>query len=525
MRKTSVFILALIIAFPVVLFAQVQNTLPPLSLGDALRAAIESSYTIQLKQAAVQSAHGRLRMAKGGSDVTVGADAAYSVNNNPYADDPYYGANGMDNVKRDTLSGSLWIQKAFSFGLLSKLSVGAIRTLDTYEGGAAADVAQNQYGDEHTSRGTINLELSLPLFKSFNSAILANNIKAAKEYYRQLEYELSDTICRTVQEVSSAYWYYFNAYKTVQQLEILIKTLNERIDRMPRLIEAGVRSKNDLLGMQVNLIENERSVVSARIGLNKARLNLQQVMGVETELGLPVNYPFPKLDLSSVQLPTEDEIDFAFLEQVANTRPDILALQRQLSAAQSNLKATQADRRPDATVSLSAGTTGATYGDSVGDYFSSFGKNVPGANYSGALTFSMSIPNNSRSGAAEQAEANCKQAQVQLNMARQQLSSQLKETVYSMNQYHQQVISANEALTMQKQLYDNEKRRFAAGLITVDDMFVQDSKYIAAENQYYKIMTDYLNSVLEYKYYTGTLVELTEGEENVLFSERLYTFQ
>ena len=94
-----------------------------------------------------------------------------------------------------------------------------------------------------------------------------------------------------------------------------------------------------------------------------------------------------------------------------------------------------------------------------------------------------------------------------------------------MNQYHQQVINANEALTMQKQLYANEKRRFAAGLITVDDMFVQDSKYIAAENQYYKIMTDYLNSVLEYKYYTGTLVELTEGEENVLFSERLYTFQ
>ena len=54
--------------------------------------------------------------------------------------------------------------------------------------------------------------------------------------------------------------------------------------------------------MQVNLIENERSVVAARIGLNRARLNLQQVMGVETELGLPVNYPFPKLDLSNVQL-------------------------------------------------------------------------------------------------------------------------------------------------------------------------------------------------------------------------------
>ena len=60
---------------------------------------------------------------------------------------------------------------------------------------------------------------------------------------------------------------------------------------------------------------------------------------------------------------------------------------------------------------------------------------------------------------------------------------------------------------MQKQLYENEKRRFDAGLITVDDMFNQDSKYLIAETQYYSIMTDYLQCVMEYKYYTGNMVE------------------
>ena len=283
MKRTAVLILVLIISFPVALSAQEQSVLPPLSLDDALKTAIESSYIIQLKQAAVQEAHGRLRLAKGGADVTIGADASYSVQNNPYGNDPYYGGNGMDNVKRDTLSTSVWIQKDFAFGLRSKLSVGAVRTLDTYEGSEAADMAQNQYGDKHTSRGTLNLELSLPLFKSFKSAILANNIQAAKDYYRQLEYELTDTICRTVAEVSAAYWDYFNAYKNVQQLDIMIQTLHDRINRMPRLIDAGIRSRNDLLGMQVNLIENERSVVSARIALTSARYNLQQAMGVDTE--------------------------------------------------------------------------------------------------------------------------------------------------------------------------------------------------------------------------------------------------
>ena len=506
MKRTAVLILVLIISLPVALSAQEQSVLPPLSLDDALKTAIESSYIIQLKQAAVQEAHGRLRLAKGGADVTIGADASYSVQNNPYGNDPYYGGNGMENVKRDTLSTSVWIQKDFAFGLRSKLSVGAVRTLDTYEGSEAADMAQNQYGDKHTSRGTLNLELSLPLFKSFKSAILANNIQAAKDYYRQLEYELTDTICRTVAEVSAAYWDYFNAYKNVQQLDIMIQTLHDRINRMPRLIDAGIRSRNDLLGMQVNLIENERSVVSARIALTSARYNLQQAMGVDTELGVP-EYVFPELGSNDEKLPSEDEIDFAFLEQVASTRSDILALQSQLAAAQAVMRSAKAERRPDATVAVSGGTTGAVYGDSAGDYLSSYVKNVPGANFTGALIFSMSLPNNSRSGAAEQAEANCKQAQIRLNQARQQLASQLKETVYKLNEYYKQVISANDALKMQKQLYENEKRRFAAGIITVDDMFNQDSKYLMAETKYYSIMTDYLQSVMDYKYFTGTMVE------------------
>ena len=507
MKKTAVLILVFIIALPVVLSAQAQESLPPLSLDDAIKTAIESSYVIQLKQAAVQEAHGRLRMAKGGADVTVGADASYSVQNNPYGNDPYYGANGIDNVKRDTLATSVWIQKDFSFGLQSKLSVGAVRTLDTYEGSEAADMAQNQYGDKHTSRGTLNLELSLPLFKSFNSAILANNIQAAKDYYRQLEYELTDTISKTVEQVSAAYWVYFNAYQAVQQLETMIQTLHERIDTMPRLIAAGIRSRNDLLGMQVNLIENERYVVSARIDLNRARYNLQLAMGVETELGNP-EHTFRELgSAEDEKLPSQDSIDFAFLEQVASTRSDILALQSQLAAAQANMRAAKAERRPDAVVSLSAGTTGAVYGDTAKDYLSSYIKNVPGANYTGALIFSMSLPNNGRSGAAEQAEANCRQAQIMVNQARQQLASQLKETVYRLNEYYNQVISANESLKMQKQLYENEKRRFAAGLITVDDIFNQDSKYLSAQTQYYRIMTDYLQCVMEYKYCTGTMVE------------------
>jgi len=134
----------------------------------------------------------------------------------------------------------------------------------------------------------------------------------------------------------------------------------------------------------------------------------------------------------------------------------------------------------------------------------------------------MSIPNNAHRGSVESAQASCRQAEIQLAQAKNMLSMQLANTVSQLHAYRNQVVQANDALSLQKQLYANEQRRFESGLITVEDMFNQDSKYLDAQVQYYKVMITYLQSVLQYKYYTGTLVGLVEGERSELIKENLY---
>ena len=67
--------------------------------------------------------------------------------------------------------------------------------------------------------------------------------------------------------------------------------------------------------------------------------------------------------------------------------------------------------------------------------------------------------------------------------------------------YKKSVQKADELLDLQKKLYENEQKRFNAGLITVDDLLAQDEKYIDAENSYYQVLVNYLISVLEYKNY------------------------
>ena len=332
------------------------------------------------------------------------------------------------------------------------------------------------YGTEHNNAGTIALGLSLPLFKSFNASVLANNIRAAEETYRQLEYELSDTVCQTLLSASSAYWAYLTAHSTMRNLEEIQRILKERANGMDRLIKSGVRSRNDMLSMQVNEIENERNVVSARMAYENARLALVQ------------------------------------------------ALEERLSAAESTLRMATANARPDAALNFSVGSTGAVYGDSFSDYLNSFVKNVPGANISGGLSFSMSLPNNANTGRVESAQAAVRQAQVQLAQAKNTLYLQIASTVSKLHAYRTLVVQANDALSLQKQLYVNEQHRFESGLITIDDMSNQDTKYLDAQSKYYNVMITYLQTVLEYKYYTGTLVALTEEGQNTLSKNLLYAF-
>ena len=63
-------------------------------------------------------------------------------------------------------------------------------------------------------------------------------------------------------------------------------------------------------------------------------------------------------------------------------------------------------------------------------------------------------------------------------------------------------------MEMHRNLYENEQKRFMAGLITTENLFQQDQKYINAVASYYQVLINYMQAILEYKYYTGNLVKI-----------------
>lgn len=197
--------------------------------------------------------------------------------------------------------------------------------------------------------------------------------------------------------VSKKYYNYFLTYNNFQLLSNLQKKINERNKSMDSLIQAGLRSKNDLLAMQVYALENQRKVDNAEVQYLNAKMDLM------IEIGL--------YDENLITPPEKQSFSLKKLEDIPP---------------------------------------------------------------------------------AEQINVNPEDPEK--NACKKNLAAKIAI-------YKKSVQKADELLDLQKKLYENEQKRFNAGLITVDDLLVQDEKYIAAENSYYQVLVNYLLSVLEYKNY------------------------
>ena len=493
-----------------------------LSLEQAINLAVQNNYDIKKQRYALAAAQAQYRQTKGMLDLELGAEAGYSIKQNPVdKNDPNYTINSIptesgtfsiysDNTLSQQTSGTVFIQKLFGFGLHSRLSYTINRQKNTpdYTYSPSFPESAKLKDQEARNYGTVSLELSLPLFKSFNDSIASLQLESAKSYIDQMSAQLEDSISKTVISVSQKYYSYFLSYNYLELSNLLQKKIEDRNKNMDSLIRAGVRSKNDLLAMQVNAKENQRNIENALSEFYNARTELMITLGV-TDPSLvppPSKNSFPKINIEEVKFFDENKIDQKFLENVIQNRNDIISLRKRIESAEKKLRIAKVDSRPDANLGFGIGATGTEYSDSYGKLAGAGTKNIHGVDISGKISVTAKLGNNSKKGAEEQALAEYNSLIADYENAVSTLAIQVKNVAGKIAVFKNSVQNADEVLDLQKNLYENEQKRFNAGLITVDNLLSQDEKYISAENSYYKVLINYLLSVLEYKYYTAELI-------------------
>lgn len=489
-----------------------------LSLEDAIQLAVRNNYEINKQQYAIDAAKAQYMQASGALDFEVGAEASYSQKHTPVdKDDPNYTARDLSSYGIGTIysddatmrqtAGTVFVQKLFSFGLQSKLSYTMTRQKNTQDYLYSSNFPDEAKPEEEKARnyGTISLELSLPLFKSFSDSITAKELENARSYIEQMNEQLKHTVSKTVVEVSQKYYQYFLAYNNLLLLQNLQQKIESRNKNMDSLIRAGVRSRNDLLAMQVNALENQRNIDSANVQFQSARADLAQALSVRSVLPPPTKDSIPAVPITSADDAAQDEIDDDFTAKIVEKRSDLIALKKSMEAAEKKIRIAKINARPDATLALGIGATGTQYANDAGSFFVSGAKNIRGIDISTTVSVSAKLGNTAKKGAEEQAIAEYRSLASDYENALNTLEIQVKNAAEKLAVYKKSVQSADEVLALQKNLYENEQKLFNAGLITVDTLLSQDEKYISAENSYYQVLINYLLSVLEYKYYTATM--------------------
>lgn len=485
MKKISLIIVALFIV-NALCFAQDQVEQVYSKL---LTTAIENNYDIQIKKIALRSALGQYYQAKSTTDINLGADTGVEF------DEP-------QNSGASSVSASLSVQKLFSFGLSTRLIYGM----------------KNQKSGESLAynTGSIGLELQLPLFKSFKNSITQNQIEKAKLYLDALEYSLEDSVSQIIIKVSQQYFNYILQETSLNQIKKVKADLEEQIKGMNSLIEAGVRSKNDLLEMTVNLEEYNTTILTYEAELTQIISELSFLTGVsieEIKEGVP-DFAFIRETINDANLKkdvslTDDEINKIVLQS-----PDVISLKKMVESAKANYRIAKANQFPDLDLNFAIGSVGSVLSDNFGDFFTSPYKNVQAPNLKGQISFKMGLERLDAKGQIEIANAEIAKAELEYSTQVKQKTQNIKNTVLLLNKYREYSQKANTTLDMNEELHSNQVKRFKAGLITVNELFNQDEKLLNANSNFVKFVTTYYMQVLNYKYYTNNLVNLTNDELN-----------
>ena len=146
-------------------------------------------------------------------------------------------------------------------------------------------------------------------------------------------------------QIKAAYWELHRAGEMARVVEENIGRMEAHLQDVKNLLAEGMATTNDVLKAETQLSAVRLIRVDARNGLEMARMALNNALGLPLDTPLVLATPLPE------SFPYPDEADAAVREALQN-RPELLAGDLRLKAAETAVKVAGADKLP---VSISSG--------------------------------------------------------------------------------------------------------------------------------------------------------------------------
>ena len=242
-------------------------------------------------------------------------------------------------------------------------------------------------------------------------------------------------------------------------------------DQATRLQQSGIVAGLDVVRAEVRMSTDRQRATAAVNDAEKAKLRLARV------IGLPIGQTFTLVNvLPNVPDPTAT-LDEA-VQQAYRQRPDYLAAQERLKAAEDMRSAASAERLPSVKVTGDFGAIGLTAGSSLSTY-----------NLTGAV--SIPIFNGGRTEAhVIEADAELKRQQAEVADLKAQVYYDVRTAFLDLESSRQQMDTATRARDLAAQQLEQSRDRFAAGVANNIEVVQAQEAVALATDQFISAVYD-----------------------------------
>lgn len=515
----------------------------PLTLADALRAALENNLDLRVQRVNPLIAEQNIEFATAPFDPQIGADYNHSEDvREPFGFDALDLDPDLDpdtpvtfeqmlvgptsTSKNDTVS-AFW-QDRLTFGADYRVELFSDRSNapDLRRDPNSGLLVAQPFNPFYTSG--VRFSFSIPLFRNFGKEVNQLDILIAESNLAVSQQELADQANRTLQAVENAYW---TLAASVKARDVALQSrglAQELLELNRRKVEVGTLAPIEITQAEAGVAEREEGVILAEAARRDAEDELRRLMAVprdDPRWSKPIAAVEPvSFDQLEREVNVEERIDRAL-----STRPELQAARRSLEARQLTERVANIQTRPE--INIVGGTSPGPYGNNIEftdppsafdplnppvDIHSEFGSRGESLseildfdNYVWSLgaQFRWSLRN--RAAKANLAIASLDRERSELDIANleQSIGVEVRTAARGVTSGAERIAAARKNVELQERKLDAERKKFENGMSTSFEVLTFQNDLASAQLRLINAAIDYQVARVALERVTGTLLE------------------
>ncbi len=283
--------------------------------------------------------------------------------------------------------------------------------------------------------------------------------------------------------VEKYYWQIVSLKEKLKTVKVANTRLMDLKNDVQAAVDAGIRTSNDLLQIQIKSNDIESSSISLENGLELSKMLLCQYMGVEYTDSFDVD----DFTYGEVESPYVYAVDYV---SALKDIPEYKLLERGVKASELQLKMEVGKHLP-------------TIGVGAGYIYENI---ISGSHGTGVLMAQISIPITSWSGGHHA----IKRKRIAVNTAREQMHSnsellmiKMRGAWNSLDEAYRQIGIAEKTVSQSEVNLADIRNSYEAGSVTISDLLEAELQYRQAQDMLVDAVAGYQTKLLTYKQSVG----------------------